>query len=85
VLVGVPELKGNQATGLTLLHVRFRDLLAPDVARRVLENYRNRYAAIADNVAETEPTMRDELLGEIAVIDLLTVPVTTLAERWRSQ
>jgi glutamine---fructose-6-phosphate transaminase (isomerizing) len=84
VLIGVPELKGNQATGLTLLHVRFRDRLAADVARRVLENYRNRYAAIADYVAETEPTMRDELLGEIAVIDLLTVPVTTLAERWRS-
>jgi glucosamine--fructose-6-phosphate aminotransferase (isomerizing) len=83
-LIAVPEVKGNQTTGLTLLHVRFVDRLGPDIARRVLENYRDRYAAIADFVAETEPAMRDEVLAEIDVVDLLTVPILQLAERWRS-
>jgi glucosamine--fructose-6-phosphate aminotransferase (isomerizing) len=84
-LIAVTEVKGNQTTGLTLLHVRFVDRLGPDTARRVLENYRDRYAAIADFVAETEPAMRDEVLAEIDVVDLLTVPILQLAERWRSQ
>jgi glucosamine--fructose-6-phosphate aminotransferase (isomerizing) len=83
-LVAIPEVKANQATGLTLLHVRFVDRLPADVARRVLENYRDRYAAIADYVAETEPTMRDEVLEEIDVVDLLTQPILQLAEKWRS-
>jgi glucosamine--fructose-6-phosphate aminotransferase (isomerizing) len=83
-LIGVPEVKGNQTTGLTLLHVRFVDRLPPETARRVLENYRDRYAAIADFVAETEPAMRDEVLGEIDVVDLLTEPILQLSERWRT-
>jgi glucosamine--fructose-6-phosphate aminotransferase (isomerizing) len=83
-LIAVPEVKGNQTTGLTLLHVRFEDRLPAETARRVLENYRDRYNAIADFVAETEPTMRDEVLGEIDVVDLLTQPVLQLSERWRS-
>jgi glucosamine--fructose-6-phosphate aminotransferase (isomerizing) len=83
-LIAVPEVKGNQTIGLTLLHVRFEARLPADTARRVLENYRDRYAAIADFVAETEPTMRDEVLGEIDVVDLLTEPILQLAERWRT-
>ncbi|MCU1430267.1 MAG: glucosamine 6-phosphate synthetase, contains amidotransferase and phosphosugar isomerase domain [Actinomycetia bacterium] len=83
-LIAVPEVKGNQATGLTLLHVHFVDRLAAEGARRVLENYRDRYAAIADFVAETEPMMRDDVLGDIDVVDLLTEPILQLAERWRA-
>jgi glutamine---fructose-6-phosphate transaminase (isomerizing) len=83
-LIVVPEIKANQAIGLTLLHVRFRDRLEPDVARRVLEGYRDRYEAIADQVTEVEPVMRDEVLGTIGVVELLTEPVVQLAERWRS-
>ncbi len=83
-LIAVPEVKGNQTTGLTLLHVRFEDRLPADTARRVLENYRDRYNAICDYVAETEPAMRDEVLAEIDVVDLFTQPVLQLAERWRS-
>jgi glucosamine--fructose-6-phosphate aminotransferase (isomerizing) len=82
-LIAVPEVKGNQTTGLTLLHVRFVDHLAADTARRVLENYRDRYAAIVDYVVETEPTMRDEVLAEIPTVDLLCEPVLQLVERWR--
>ncbi|MGQ0826088.1 MAG: SIS domain-containing protein [Actinomycetota bacterium] len=83
-LVFVPEVKGNQTTGLTLLHVRFRDRLDSAVARRVLEGYRDRYSAIADQVTEVEPVMRDDVLGTIDVIELLTEPVVRLADRWRA-
>ena len=80
----VPEVKGNQTTGLTLLHVRFHDRLPGDAARRVLEGYRDRYQAIADQVTETEPVMRDDVLGTIDFIDLLTEPVVRLADSWRA-
>ena len=81
-LILIPEVKGNQTTGLTLLHVRFHDRLPGDAARRVLEGYRGRYQAIADQVTETEPVMRDDVLGTIDLIDLLTVPVVQLADHW---
>jgi glucosamine--fructose-6-phosphate aminotransferase (isomerizing) len=83
-LVLVPEVKANQTIGLTLLHVRFRDRLPADVARRVLEGYRDRYEAIADQVTEVEPVMRDDVLADIDVVELLTEPVVRLADRWRS-
>jgi glucosamine--fructose-6-phosphate aminotransferase (isomerizing) len=83
-LVIIPEIKGNQTTGLTLLHVRFHSRLPAEVARRVLEGYRDRYEAIADQVTEVEPVMRDDVLASIDLIDLLTEPVVRLADRWRS-
>jgi glucosamine--fructose-6-phosphate aminotransferase (isomerizing) len=83
-LVLVPELKDNQATGLTLLHCRFREHLSPAAMRSVMEAYRGRYAALKDAVTETEPTFRDDLLGEQPVIELLTTPVNVLADRWRA-
>jgi glucosamine--fructose-6-phosphate aminotransferase (isomerizing) len=84
-LVIVPELKGNQATGLSLLHVAFRPRLAPDVARGVLQGYRGRYAALKDAVTETEPAFDDSRLADVDLVDLLTEPVYVLAERWRSR
>ena len=83
-IVIVPEVKANQTTGLTLLHVRFHDRLPPRRARRVLEGYRDRYEAIADQVTELEPVMRDDVLGTIDLVELLTEPVVRLADRWRS-
>ena len=82
-LILVPEVKDNQTTGLTLLHTRFRDRLAGDAVRRMLEGYRDRYRAIADQVTEFEPVMRDDVLGTIDLIDVLTEPVVNLADRWR--
>jgi glucosamine--fructose-6-phosphate aminotransferase (isomerizing) len=83
-VVIVPEVKGAQTVGLALLHVELEDRLSPDVARGVLSGYRNRYAALRGAVTETEPVFDDAVLGEIAPVDLLTVPVNVLADRWRS-
>ncbi|MGI8755525.1 MAG: SIS domain-containing protein [Acidimicrobiales bacterium] len=83
-LVLVPEVKGNQCTGITLLHAHFRQQLPSGKMRSVLEAYRGRYAALKDAVTETEPTFRDDLLGQLAPIDVLTIPVNVLADRWRS-
>jgi hypothetical protein len=58
--------------------------LPAEVARRVLEGYRDRYEAIADQVTEVEPVMRDDVLGAIDLVELLTEPVVRLADRWRS-
>ncbi len=79
----VPEIKHNQTVGLTLLHVRFAEFLAPDAMRAVLQGYQGRYGALKDAVTETEPSFDDRVLGEIPVIDVLTEPVYVLAERWR--
>jgi glucosamine--fructose-6-phosphate aminotransferase (isomerizing) len=79
----VPETKDAHVTGMTLLHVDFHPFLAPALARKVLSGYRNRYAALADAVTETEPAFDDERLGTVAMVDLLTEPVYVLADRWR--
>ena len=83
-IILVPEVKDGETTGITLMHVRFHDQLGADIARGVLQGYRNRYAALRDAVTETEPTFRDDLLGELGVIDLLTGDVSDLAARWRA-
>jgi glutamine---fructose-6-phosphate transaminase (isomerizing) len=82
-IVIVPEVKDNQTTGITLLHVRFVDRLSAPAARGVLQGYRNRYAPLVDAVLETEPTFREDRLAEIPVADLLVEPIRVLADRWR--
>jgi glucosamine--fructose-6-phosphate aminotransferase (isomerizing) len=84
-IILVPEVKDNQPTGITLLHVKFHDRLRPAVMRGVLPGYRERYAALRDMVTETEPTFREDLLGDLDVLELLTLPVVELAARWRSE
>ncbi len=84
-LVLVPETKDGQTTGLTLLHVRFRDHLAAATARGVLQSYRDRFAQLRDAVTETEPTFREDLLADIPVADLLVASITSLADRFRSE
>tara|TARA_Y100001947_G_scaffold7036_1_gene5690 strand:- start:1298 stop:4336 length:3039 start_codon:yes stop_codon:yes gene_type:complete len=83
IIVLVPEVKDRETVGLTLLHVVLRDRLAPDVLRGVLQGYDNRYGAVRDAVCETEPDLRDDLLAELPVVDLLTEPVLVVADRLR--
>ena len=83
-LVLIPEVKGNRCTGITLLHCRFAGKLTAGRMRTALEAYRGRYAALKDAVTETEPTFRDDLLADLAPLELLTTPVNVLADQWRS-
>ncbi len=82
-VVLVPEVKGQQVTGMTLLHVRWHDFLPAEKVRAVLTGYRTRYSALADAVTETEPMFDDSRLGSEPVVELLTEPVYQLAKRWR--
>ena len=78
----VPEVTEGQVTGITLLHTRFADRLAPEVAKSVLRAYQGRYAALVDAVTEADPHFDDDLLGEVDVVELLTEPVALLARHW---
>ena len=82
-LIVVPEGEGTLVTGLTLLHVDFREFLPWASARKVLSGYRGRYAALADAVTETEASFDDERLKAIPILTLLTVPVDVLAREWK--
>jgi glucosamine--fructose-6-phosphate aminotransferase (isomerizing) len=80
----VPEVKDKQTTGLTLLHVTLADRLPLTTLRSVLQGYRDRYQALCDAVTETEPTLRDDLLTTVPIVELMTAPINDLAEHWRS-
>ena len=84
-VVLVPEVKGTETVGITLVHVAFRDSLPPATARQVLQGYDNRYDRLVDWVTETEGSFRDDRLGELPIADLLIAPVSESAEHWRSQ
>jgi glucosamine--fructose-6-phosphate aminotransferase (isomerizing) len=79
----VPEVEQNRTVGITLLHVRFHAHLDAATLRGVLGSYRNRYAALADAVTETEPSFDETLLAAMPVVDLLCEPIYSLADRWR--
>ncbi|MDQ4149475.1 MAG: SIS domain-containing protein [Actinomycetota bacterium] len=82
----VPERKGDTASGLSLLHVRFKERLPANAAREVLLGYRPaRYEALVAAVTETEQRFDDSLLGTLTMPDLLVEPVLALAERWRQR
>ena len=49
----------------------------------MLEGYRERYASLRDAVMETEPSFRDDVLGSIDVVELMTEPIADLARHWR--
>ncbi|MGH9121709.1 MAG: SIS domain-containing protein [Acidimicrobiales bacterium] len=82
-LILIPEAKGDQVNGMTLLHVDFEEQLDAAAARRVLSAYRDRYGALRDAVTETENAFDDSVLADVPLVDLLTHPVLVLAERWR--
>lgn len=83
-LVFVPEVKGGQTTGLTLLHVTFHDTRPAEVMRGVLQGYDRRYDRLVDTVTETEGSFDESRLGEIPVQQLLVGPVVDTAELFRA-
>lgn len=84
-LVFIPEVEAGTTVGITLLHVRFCGRLPATVAREVLQGYRKRYLILRDTVTETESVFDESLLSEIETVDLLTAPISDLADRWRIQ
>ncbi len=79
----VPEVKGGETTGITLLHLAFHDRLPADVMRGVLQGYDRRYDRLVDWVTETEGSFDDSLLGELPVGELLIEPISDAADHWR--
>ena len=82
-VIFVPEVKANETTGITLLHVRFHDKLPASVMRGVLQGYDRRYNRLVDWVTETEGGFRDDRLGDVSVADLLILPISETADHWR--
>jgi glucosamine--fructose-6-phosphate aminotransferase (isomerizing) len=80
----VPETKGAETTGITLLHVLFHDRLPAGVMKQVLAGYDNRYERLVDAVTETETRFREDRLAEVPVSDALILPITTTADMWRT-
>jgi glucosamine--fructose-6-phosphate aminotransferase (isomerizing) len=79
----VPEVKGGETTGITLLHVVFHDRLPAEVMRGVLQGYDRRYDRLVDWVTETEGAFDESLLGELPVAELLIGPISDTADHWR--
>jgi glucosamine--fructose-6-phosphate aminotransferase (isomerizing) len=82
-LAFVPEVKGGETTGITLLHLAFHERLSAEVMRGVLQGYDRRYDRLVDWVTETEGAFDESLLGELPVADLLIEPISDMADRWR--
>ena len=83
-VVIVPEVKGAETVGLTLLHVVFHGTVPAATARRVLQGYDRRYDRLVDWVTETEGSFREDRLGEVPIADLLILPVSETADHWRN-
>ena len=82
-VIMVPETKGGQTTGITLLHVMFHDRLPATAMRAVLQGYDRRYDRLVDWVTETEGAFREDRLAEVSVADLLIMPISDMADHWR--
>ncbi|MFM7650586.1 MAG: SIS domain-containing protein, partial [Acidimicrobiaceae bacterium] len=82
-VIMVPETKGGQTTGITLLHVMFHDRLPATAMRAVLQGYDRRYDRLVDWVTETEGAFREDRLAEVSVADLLILPISDMADHWR--
>ena len=80
----VPEVKSGHTIGVTLLHVKFHDILEASVMRPVLQEYDRRYERLVDWVLETEGEMDESMLGRVPVADLLILPISDVANRWRT-
>jgi len=85
LVVLVPEIKGSETTGITLLHVTMHERLPVQAAKSVLQGYDNRYERLVDWVTETEGAFRDDRLAELSIADLLVLPASESADRWRTK
>ncbi|MBM3741428.1 MAG: SIS domain-containing protein [Actinobacteria bacterium] len=83
-VIMVPETKSGQTTGITLLHVMFHERLPVTAMRAVLQGYDRRFDRLVDWVTETEGSFREDRLAEVSVADLLILPISEMADLWRT-
>lgn len=81
----IPEVKGSITTGITLVHVKLHDFIAPANARAMLQGYDRRYDRLVDWVSETEGGFNEDRLAEISVVEMLTSPISEVAKHWRAR
>jgi glucosamine--fructose-6-phosphate aminotransferase (isomerizing) len=81
----IPEVKGSNTTGITLVHVKLHELISPANARAMLQGYDRRYDRLVDWVSETEGGFNEDRLAEISVVEMLTSPISEVAKHWRAQ
>lgn len=82
VVLMVPEVKDGETTGVTLCHLKLNEDLGSATARSILQGYRDRYRQLVDVVTEKTPSFRDDLLADVPTVDLLTAPISDVAQRW---
>ena len=83
-IILVPEVLNSSAVAITLLHVKLHEQLPAEVVAAALKGYRNRYEELWGAVTETEKSFDASQLGRMAVRELFTEPIVTLAQHWRS-
>ncbi len=83
LVIFVPEVAAGVTTGMSLLHVSLHPSLAPSQLRLVMHGYRERLAALADAVIESEGSFDERELQASDLEELLTAPIDVLADRWR--
>ncbi len=81
-VIMIPEVKGGDCTGITLLHLRFKDRMEAAEIRGVLQGYDRRYDRLVDWVTETEGSFDDARLADVSVVDLLIRPISEMADLW---
>ena len=81
----IPEVKAGATTGITLMHVKLREHVDVDAARTLLQGYDRRYDRLVDWVTETEGTFNEERLASIPVSEMLTSPISEVANYWRAK
>jgi glucosamine--fructose-6-phosphate aminotransferase (isomerizing) len=81
-VIMIPEVKGGDCTGITLLHLRFKDRIEAAEVRGVLQGYDRRYDRLVDWVTETEGSFDDARLADVSVVDLLIRPISEMADLW---
>lgn len=81
-VIMVPEVKGGYCTGITLLHLRFKNRMESAEMRGVLQGYDRRYNRLVDWVTETEGSFDEARLADVSVADLLIKPISEMADLW---
>lgn len=77
----IPSAPRGQVEKLSLLHLRFNESLPLDRRVALLRDLSGRYDDIKGQVLESDTVWNDQVLNEVSVSDLVTLPIHQLSER----